>query len=137
MKAAYGFSLMNDAQKELGILAGIHITDYEAIVAADTGQRVETSVSTPLPVIGAYGSVALGARTDLSANLQLFRMEFNHYSGSLNNLYLGVTHYFTDMIGAGIGYTAYLMDLDSADDDLRGALKLRHHGPIVFASFSF
>jgi len=137
-KAAYGFSLMNDAQKELGILAGVHITNYQALVVApDTGQSVETSISTPLPVIGAYGSVALGPRTDLSANLQLFRMEFDHYSGSLNNFYLGFTHYFSDTIGAGIGYNVYLMNLDSADDDLRGSLKMRHHGPIVFASFNF
>lgn len=137
-KVAYGFSLMNDAQKELGILAGIHITNYEALVAApETGQRVETSINTPLPVIGAYGSVALGPNTELSANLQLFRMEFDHYSGSLNTLYLGFAHYFTDTIGAGIGYNVYLMNLDSADDKLRGSLELRHHGPIVFASFNF
>ena len=137
-KLAYGFSLMNDAQKELGILAGIHITNYEAVVVApDTGQQVETSIKTPLPVIGAYGSVALGPRTDLSTSLQLFRMEFDHYSGSLNTLYLGLEHYFTDTIGAGIGYNLFLMNLDSPDDDLRGSLKLRHHGPIVFASFNF
>lgn len=137
-KVAYGFSLMNDAQKELGILAGVHITNYEAVVVApDTGQRVETSINTPLPVIGAFGSVALGPKTDLSANLQLFRMEFDHYSGSLNNLYLGLTHYFTDSIGAGVGYNLYLMNLDSADEDLRGSLEMRHHGPIVFASFRF
>ena len=137
-KIAYGFSLMNDAQKELGILAGIHITNYEALVVApETGQSVETSINTPLPVIGAYGSVALGSKTDLSANLQLFRMEFDHFSGSLNTFYLGLAHYFTDTIGAGIGYNVYLMNLDSADDDLRGSLKMRHHGPIVFASFNF
>jgi hypothetical protein len=137
-KVAYGFSLMNDAQKELGILAGIHITNYEALVVApDTGQRVETSINTPLPVIGAFGSVALGPKTDLSANLQLFRMEFDHYSGSLNTFYLGFAHYFTDTIGAGIGYNVYLMNLGSDGDDLRGTLKMRHHGPIVFASFNF
>jgi outer membrane protein len=137
-KAAYGFSLMNDSQKELGVLAGIHITNYEAnVVASETGQQVETSVNTPLPVIGVYGSVALGAKTDLSVNLQLFRMEFNHYSGSLNNLYLGLTHYFGDTLGVGLGYTAYLMNLDSADEDLRGSLEMRHHGPILFASLRF
>ena len=137
-KAAYGFSLMNDAQKEVGILAGVHVTNYQAVVASpDTGQRVETSINTPLPVIGAYGSVALGARTDIHANLQLFRMEFDNYSGSLNNFYLGLTHYFSNSIGAGIGYNIYLMNIDSPDEDLRGSLKLRHHGPIAFASFRF
>jgi hypothetical protein len=137
-KVAYGFSLMNDTQKELGVLAGIHITNYQAVVTgADSGQRVETSINTPLPVIGAFGSVALGANTDLHANLQLFRMRFDHYSGSLNNFYLGLTHYFSDSIGAGIGYNIYLMNLDSPDEELRGSLKLRHRGPILFASFRF
>jgi len=137
-KVAYGFSLINDAQKEFGVLAGIHITNYEAdVVAPETGQHVETSINTPLPVIGAYASLGLGANTDLHANLQLFRMEFDHYSGSLNNLYMGLTHYFGDSIGAGIGYNIYVMDLDSPDQDLRGSLKLRHHGPIVFASLRF
>jgi hypothetical protein len=64
-------------------------------------------------------------------------MEFDHYSGSLNNLYVGVNHYFGDSIGAGIGYNIYVMNLDSPDEDLRGSLKLRHHGPIVFASMRF
>lgn len=137
-KAAYGFSLINDAQKELGVLAGVHITNYEAnVVAPETGQQVETSINTPLPVIGAYGSIALGAKTDLHANLQLFRMAFDHYSGSLNSLYLGLTHYFGDSLGTGIGYNIYLMNIDSPDEDLRGSLKLRHHGPIVFASLRF
>jgi len=137
-KVAYGFSLMNDAQKELGVIAGIHVTNYSAVVdAPETGQRVETSLNTPLPVIGAYGSIALGANTDLHASLQLFRMKFDHYSGSLNNVYLGLTHYLNDFIGAGIGYNIYLMNLDSPDEDLRGSLELRHHGPIVFASMRF
>jgi hypothetical protein len=137
-KVAYGFSLMNDAQKELGVLAGIHVTHYEAVVDAPaTGQRAESSINTPLPVIGAYGSVALGAATDLNASLQLFRMEFDHYSGSLNNLYIGLTHDLNDFVGAGIGYNIYLMNLDSPDEDLRGSLKIRHHGPIVFASVRF
>ena len=134
----YGFSLMNDAQKELGVLIGMHIADFDAIVSAEqTGQVVEASVDTPLPVVGAYGSVALGENTDLHASLQIFRMEFDHYDGSLDALYLGVTHDFTQMIGAGIGYNFYSMNLDSPDESLRGSLRIRHHGPIVFATFNF
>lgn len=137
-KLAYGFSLMNDAQKELGVLAGVHVTNYEAtVVGTDTGQRAETSLNTPLPVIGAYASIAVGEKTDVHANLQLFRMEFDHYSGSLNNFYMGLTHYFGHSIGAGIGYNIYLMNIDSPDEDLRGSLQLRHHGPIAFASIRF
>ena len=137
-RLAYGFSLMNDAQKELGLLVGMHVTEVEArVVASETGQRVESKVDTPLPVIGLFGSVALGEKTDLGARVELFRMEFDVYEGSLNAFYLGVNHSFTDTIGAGIGYNYYSMNLDSPDEGLRGSVEIRHHGPIVFASFTF
>ena len=135
---AYGFSLMNDAQKELGVLAGMHITKVESrILAAETGQVVESKVDTPLPVIGVFGSVALTEKTDLGARIEIFRMEFDRYEGSLNSFYLGVNHYFTDTIGAGIAYNYFAMNLDSDDQGLRGSVEIRHHGPILFASFTF
>jgi len=137
-RLTYGFSLMNDSQKELGLLVGMHITNYDALVVAEqTGQRVESSVSTPLPVIGIFGGLALGEKTDLSASVQLFRMEFDHYDGSLNALYLGLKHNFTERVGAGIGYNFFALNLDSPDAKLRGTLHVRHHGPIVFAAFRF
>ena len=137
-RLAYGFSLMNDAQKELGVLVGMHLTEVDArVVAPETGQLVESKVDTPLPVIGVFGSVALGEKTDLGARLELFRMEFDVYEGSLNAFYLGVNHYFTDSIGAGIGYNYYAMNLDSPEEGLRGSVQIRHHGPIVFGSFTF
>jgi outer membrane translocation and assembly module TamA len=116
----------------------MHVTEVEArVVASETGQRVESKVDTPLPVIGLFGSVALGEKTDLGARVELFRMEFDVYEGSLNAFYLGVNHSFTDTIGAGIGYNYYSMNLDSPDEGLRGSVEIRHHGPIVFASFTF
>jgi len=137
-RLAYGFSLMSDSQKELGVLVGMHMSDFDGtVVSEQTGQSVAVSVSTPLPVVGAFGSVALGKNTDMAASLQVFRMEFDHYEGSLNAMYLGVKHHFTERIGAGIGYNFFALNLDSADEGLRGSLRIRHHGPIVFAAFKF
>jgi hypothetical protein len=137
-RLTYGFSLMNDSQKELGLLVGMHVTNYDAFVTAEqTGQRVESSLSTPLPVIGVFGSLALGEKTNLGASVQLFRMEFDHYEGSLNAIYLVLKHNFTERVGAGIGYNLFALNLDSPDDGLRGSLRIRHHGPLVFAAFRF
>jgi len=137
-RIAYGFSLMNDSQKELGLLVGVHVAKYDGVIASQqTGQRVESSVSAPLPVIGVYGSLRLGEKTDLGASVQLFRMEFDHFEGSLNTIYLGVKHHFTDRIGAGIGYNLFALNLDSPDETLHGTLRIRHHGPVVFAAFRF
>ena len=137
-RVAYGFSLMNDSQKELGVLVGIHKADVEAVVRAEeTGQEVSSRANTPLPVIGVFGSIALGERWDLSTSIEIFRMEFDTYDGSLNAFNLNLTYYLTERIGAGIGYNYYSMDLDSPDDGLRGSTQIRHHGPIVFGTFTF
>ena len=138
MRVAYGFSLMNDAQKELGVLVGIHVAEVESVVRSeDTGQEVSSRADTPLPVIGVFGSVALTDKLDLGANIEIFRMEFDSFDGSLNAFNLNLTYYFTDRMGAGIGYNYFSMDLDSPEDGLRGSTQIRHHGPIVFATFTF
>ena len=137
-RVAYGFSLMNDAQKELGVLVGVHMADVETLVRSeDTGQEVSSRADTPLPVIGIFGSVALGDRLDLGANIEIFRMEFDTYEGSLNAFNLNLTYYFTQRMGAGLGYNYFSMDLNSPEDGLRGSTQIRHHGPIVFATFTF
>ena len=137
-RLSYGFSLMNDPQKELGVSIGLHFTRYKAVVTSrDNGDAIESKINAPLPVIGVFGSLALGEDTDLSAAIEIFRMEFDHYDGSLSVLYLGLKHHFTSKIGAGIGYNLYAMNLDSPDEELRGSLRLRHHGPTVFMSFRF
>ena len=138
IRFGYGFSLMNDAQKELGILVGIHKTDAQTLVRSEeTGQEVSSRANTPLPVIGVFGSVALTERIDLGANVEIFRMEFDTYDGSLNAFNLNLTYFFTERLGAGIGYNYFSMDLDSPEEGLRGSTQIRHHGPIVFATFTF
>ena len=138
IKVAYGFSLMNDAQKELGVLVGLHAADVESSIRSeDTGQEVSSRADTPLPVIGVFGSVSLGDRIDLSASIEVFRMEFDTYDGALNALNVHFTYYFTERMGGGVGYNYFSMDLDSPNEGLRGSTQIRHHGPIVFATFTF
>ncbi len=134
----YGFSLMNDAQKELGVLVGIHLADAEAVVRSeDTGQEVSSRADTPLPVVGVFGSIAITDKLDLGTTIEIFRMEFDTYEGSLNKFNLNLTYYFTERMGAGLGYNYFSMDLDSPADGLRGSTQIRHHGPIVYATVTF
>jgi hypothetical protein len=137
LRLSYGYSLLMDSQKELGVTAGLHQTRIEArILVSGTGQE-ETSNPTPLlPVIGMYGSVSLGAKTTLSADVQIFRMNFDRYEGSLNYARLELQHLF-GRLGLGVGYSYYAMNLDSSDEDLTRSLQFRHHGPAVFVTFRF
>lgn len=73
MRLGYAYSLVNDAQKELGVMGGLHFSKFSmGITAPMTGQSKTVNASTPLPVIGLHGSVALGEKSTLDARIQLF-----------------------------------------------------------------
>ncbi len=85
LRLAYAYSLINDAQKELGFMAGVHYSTLRTeIFAPETGQRDVSDATVPLPVIGAHGSIAIGRYASLAARLQIFRMDFDRYEGLMN-----------------------------------------------------
>jgi outer membrane scaffolding protein for murein synthesis (MipA/OmpV family) len=137
MKLAYGYSLIRDSQKELGVTAGFHKTrmDVEFTVPM-TGQRQQSEPSPLLPVLGAYGVISLGSNTTVSAQAQVFRMDFDRYEGSLSFVRIEVQQ-LMGRFGLGLGYSYYSMNLDSHADDLQGSLEFRHHGPVAFLSVRF
>jgi outer membrane scaffolding protein for murein synthesis (MipA/OmpV family) len=137
-RVSYAFSLMHDAQKELGFMAGIHVSRLETeIFAPDTGQREGSTATTPLPVIGVHGSIALGTKTFLGMRVQIFRMHFDHYEGSMNYVTAGLQHMLTDKASLGLGYNFYDLKLDSDHSALKGTLEIRHHGPFLFLGVHF
>jgi len=137
-RAGYAFSLMNDAQKEIGVMAGVHLSRMKVdVLASSTGQQETTVAATPLPVVGIQGNIALGPKTRLAARLQIFRMHFDHYKGSMNYLNLAVQHMFTQRMSIGAGYSYYAIKLDSDHNDINGSLEILHQGPFVFVGAHF
>ena len=137
-RAGYGYSLIRDAQKELGITVGFHIADLDLeLDSSETGQSERSNSSTPLPVIGAHASVFLSEKTKVSAEIQIFRTDFDRYEGSLNYASLAIQRRFQKAISIGLGYNFYGMDLSSGEDSVNGYLKVRHHGPFLFLTVGY
>jgi len=137
-RIAYAFSLMHDAQKELGVMAGVHLSRLDITAfAPDTGQRERSVASTPLPVIGVHGSVALGQKTFLGARVQIFRMQFDEYRGSMNYANLELQHMLGNRTSVGLGFNFFDLKLDSDNDGINGRLEIRHYGPVVFFGTHF
>ena len=138
LRLAYAYSLINDAQKELGFMAGVHYSTLRTeIFAPETGQRDVSDATVPLPVIGAYGSIAIGRQASLAARLQVFRMDFDRYKGLMNYASLEFQRRFGETFSIGVAYNFYGMNLDSRDDDLTGVIQVRHHGPVFFIGAGF
>jgi outer membrane protein len=134
---SYVYSMMKDTQKELGFMAGMHVVEFDAVISASTtGQTQRSQVASPLPVVGLLGSVALGKKARLAARLQLFRMDFDRYEGSMTYFTLDMQRQFSKNFSAGIGYNYYRMKLSSNGSDINGYLKLLHQGPVAFLTLS-
>ena len=137
-RVGYAYSLMNDAQKELGIMGGLHYSRFSTeITAVGTGESETSNAATPLPVIGLHGSVALGEKFSLRARLQFFRMDYDRFEGFLNFATLSWQRRFGETFNVGLAYNYYELNLDSRDNDVRGSLEVRHYGPELFISAEF
>ena len=133
----YSYSLMRDAQKELGLTFGVHNSVSTVALRADSVGADATHVRSTLPVIGAHASVSLGSKMRLGARIQLFRMDADRYEGSLNFATLDLSRRFGDHFSAGVGYNYYGLNLTSSSNDLRGSLEVRHHGPVIYFATGF
>jgi len=135
---SYGYSLIRDAQKELGVMAGVHFTGFKTNIASTTTGQVERSnTETPLPVLGAFASLFLREKLTFNAKLQVFRTDSDDYEGSLNYATVDLQRRISESISVGLGYSYYSMELSSSDSNVNGFLKVRHHGPVAFFSAGF
>jgi hypothetical protein len=138
LRLAYGYSLMRDQQKELGVSLGVSFSQFETGLSAESTQQSERlRVDLPLPTLGVFGSVALGNNWRMSADIDVFALDFDRFDGFMSYVSLDLDRRFGDVFSAGIGYNLYSIRLEAKDEDLRGRLRVRHHGPKISLSFAF
>jgi len=138
MRFAYSYSLMRDDQKELGVTAGLSYTRFETAIIADTTQLSERSrVRAIVPTLGVFGSLALGDKWRLSADINAFAMDFDRYDGYTAYVNASLDRKFSNNVKAGIGFSFYGTRLEAKDTDLRGMFRSRQYGPKVTLAMSF
>jgi hypothetical protein len=134
----YGYSLVRDTQKELGVQAGIMFSRIELdVVAADTDQAESATVDAPLPTMGLFGTVALGESWELGAEFGIFALDLDRYSGYSGQASLTLDRLFGESIALGVGFDYSVTRLESQDEDLRGLLRSRNYGPKAYVSWIF
>ncbi|MGB5491604.1 MAG: MipA/OmpV family protein [Woeseiaceae bacterium] len=134
----YGYSLLKDPQKELGFVAGLHYTKSRGTILSEaTGEQTISSIETPLPVIGLFGSVSIDNDWSVELRAQVFRLDYDRYEGSLNFASLNLQRRFGESFSIGVAYNLYKMKLTSSDDSLTGSLSIRYNGPSIFVAARF
>jgi outer membrane scaffolding protein for murein synthesis (MipA/OmpV family) len=138
LQLVYGYSLWRDAQKELGVSAGLHYTNSElTMFAEETSQRVEVETEVPLPTIGAFASVTLANRWSVQGEARAFALEFDRYEGAMGFFAVRLERDFGRYLAAGIGFNYYSSRLESRDASLRGVYKATRYGPLAYVAVEF
>ncbi len=134
----YGYSLLRDAQKELGVSAGLHYTRSDVILfAEETSQEVRVETEVPLPTIGAFASVMLPNHWSVHGEARAFALEFDRYEGSMGFFAVRLERDFGEHFAAGIGFNYYSTRLESQEPSLRGIYKATRYGPLFYIGAQF
>ena len=135
-RLAYGFAVLRDEQKELSVLAGLHVTDTDYQVR-DGDDSLAASTTPILPVIGLRGRANLTEKWSIEANAEAFIMDFANYSGELFDLSAAVRYRISERLFAGFGYRYYRQDLQSGDGSLFGDVLINYRGPYGYLGMRF
>ena len=135
-RLGYGFSFLRDAQKELTLFGGAHVTDVDYRVRGST--ETESVSTTPvLPVIGLHLRANPTERLAIVAGLEIFQLDFDKHSGELIDFSFGGQYRVTEWLKAGAGYRFYRQDIDAGDDSFLGDYRMQYRGPFVVLRAQF
>jgi hypothetical protein len=148
-RITYGYSLIHDSKKELGILAGLHLADVSASIAMQGDLTIGGTAFTnsaakqggdlvlPLPHIGGFFSYAITPKLTGSVNVLAFYLDVGDVRGGLLEVD-GILHYnVTKHFGIGGGLKYFDLDVVDSTDSFRGEFELRFLGPTLFLTGHF
>ena len=137
-RAAYGYSIVNNGRRELGVTIGAHVADLKAQIF-DVGGLVaeDGDMVAPLPNIGIYAGYAFTPNVAAVAKGQIFWLELGNFEGQLINAGGAIEVYPFKPLLIGAGYSFFDLDIQATRDDFRGELNFQFHGPTAYAGIRF
>lgn len=138
----YVYNFLMDDRVRLGVSAGLHTTGINLKITETGGAKVEDeSFTAPLPMLGLRADVILTPRWRLKADLNLFYLEYDQFTGRLGDTYLGIEYlpWKNFGFGAGVNSINYKVeaDGDSSISDLNGQFKFQLTGFLLYGRYFF
>jgi hypothetical protein len=141
-RLGYAYSFVRDNNKEIGVHAGVHVTEMAMRVTAAFRPITESTqelgnTTAPLPVIGAQGAYRFLPRWTMRGRAQIFRLAAGDFEGEINHAAIAFEHATFEHVGMGVALDFFEVDLESTDTSFIGAFELKFTGPRLFAHLSF
>lgn len=139
-RIAVGYSLFHSDRGEFGVSAGAHYSRGKFKISASAlGLSLEErrTKSFPLPNVGVYGNLHLFGPVSLQGNVDVFKMKYGKYEGSLIDAQIGLEARVIRNVGLGLGYRYAGYELKGSKSDWRGKLEYSYSGPMAYVGLAF
>ncbi len=137
LKIGYVYSFYHSPTVELGVTAGLNVTNYEFDYELADGSSANSSdVNAPLPMFGLRVSYAINSRWSLHYLSESFYIKVDDaLSGAFISTELNIQYKFKSNFVLGAGLTRFSTDLTSKDSDWKGRIEDTHRGVLLFGSY--
>ena len=135
----YQYSFYRSPKVELGLSAGLNITEYDLKFQNATGDKAESAgLTVPLPLLGLRMVYAITPKWYVRYVSEAFFIEFDDsFKGALLNYELSTEYRIFRNFALGVGFARISLDADVSADDWQGKLTDSYRGLTAFGSFYF
>lgn len=137
VRVSAGYSFFKQRDKELGVGIGLHMAGIKTSLQATGIGAESTDVLAPLPVLNLYGAFALTNEWAVRLRMDWLSLSYDAYSGDLRSTAIDVLYQPFRHVGFGMGFRAFLLDVEIDDPEWRGKARMVFSGPTVFMTVSF
>jgi hypothetical protein len=139
-KLSYQYSLINNAEVELGGLIGLHVMDT-SISLSSTGlvaQARADSVTAPLPVLGLYARYNFTPKLSIYYNYQFFFINYqDQVKGGLQDFLLGLEYRVWRNVALGAALNKFSMSIEDREDNATLYVDTNWRGAMLYGALYF
>jgi hypothetical protein len=137
-KASYTWMFLKRDRSFLGATVGLYVADVGTRLSA-TAQNISESggVTAPLPVAGLRGEYKLSDRWSVRGSAEIFVVEYDEYSGSLSDVFVGLDFSATERMAVGVGFNAVNLDVGVSKANFEGNFDWQYDGAMAYLKFDF
>jgi hypothetical protein len=141
LRVSVEYSVFRTTDKEFGVGFGIHAAGYRVSLSgtANTASyQTETgSVLAPLPVLSAYGLVALTDDWAVGGHLDWLSLSYGPYDGSVSSMGVDLRYQPFRHVGFSLGYRSLFIALTYTTPESTLKFNQMFQGPLFTVNFSF
>lgn len=137
-KASYAYSVIQNAEFDLGLSAGLHVMDMKSSISVTGGGISESAeLLAPLPVLGMRGTWAITPTVFLKANVDVFTIRVDDTRGRFTDALVALEYDAFEHFGVGIGYNRVSMNIEADGDKFRGEVGAGYGAVMVYGKIFF